>query len=82
MLRMTQILTTSKACKQTGVNLIVTFKMDIDKQAAPLRKRIEKLEWQIHNAVLSDNQIAQKKTANRSIKTTDSSIGGEYLSYK
>ena len=64
MLGLTQILTTSKASLQTGVNLIVklvTFKMDIDKQAAPLRKKIEKLQWQIDNAVLSEDQIKDKR---------------------
>ena len=64
MLGLTQILTTSKASLQTGVNLIVklvTFKMDIDKQAAPLRKKIEKLQWQIDNVVLSEDQIKDKR---------------------
>ena len=52
MFRLTQILATSKACQQTGVNLIVelvTFKMDIDQQAVVLRKKLEKLNWQLEN---------------------------------
>ena len=48
MFTLTQILTTSKACQQTGVNL-VTFTMNIDKEAAVLRKKLEKLNWQLEN---------------------------------
>ena len=52
MFELTQILTTSKAPWQTGVNLImklVTFKMDINQQASVLRKKLEKLSWQLEN---------------------------------
>ena len=53
---------------------LVTFKMDIHKQAAPVRKKIEKLQWQIDNAVLREDQIKDKRS-NRAIKETDQSIG-------
>ena len=45
MFTLTQLLTTSKACQQTGV--IST--MDIEAQAAKLRKKLEKLNWQLTN---------------------------------
>ena len=45
MFGLTQILTTSKACRQTGV--IST--MDIEAQAAKLYKKLEKLNWQLIN---------------------------------
>ena len=48
MLTLTQILATSKAWRQTGVN-IVTFTMNINKEAAVLRKKLEKLNWQLDN---------------------------------
>ena len=46
MFKLTQILTTSKACQQTGVNLVVklvtfTMDMDTDQQAAVLRKKLD-----------------------------------------
>ena len=80
MLRMTQILTTSKACQQTGVNLVVqflTFTMDIDKQTARLRKNIEKLQWQIDNTVLSEDQIKEKEEQIAKLKTQIESFGGQ-----
>ena len=73
----TQILTTSKACQQTGVNLIVTFKIDLDKQAAPLRKKIEKLQWQIDNGVLSEDQIRQKREQIDTLKQQIQALGGQ-----
>ena len=39
----------------------LTLTMDIDKQTAPLPKKIQKLQWQIDNAVLSEDQIKEKK---------------------
>ena len=54
--RLTQLVTTSKACWEIGVNLLVTFvtfMMDVDKQGAKLYKKIEKLRWEISNAVLT-----------------------------
>ena len=72
MFRLTQIWATSKACWQTGVNLVVkllTFTIDIDKQTAPLHKKIEKLQWQIDNAVLSEDQIREQKEQIAALKT-------------
>ena len=43
--------------------------MDIDKQTAPLRKKIERLQWQIDNAVLSEDQIREKKEQIATLKT-------------
>ena len=41
MFTLTQILTTSKTCQQTGVNLFVIFFFTMEAQAAALRKQIE-----------------------------------------
>ena len=63
MISLTQLVTTSKAHWQTGVNLVVklvTFKMDIDKQTAKFMKKIEKLRWQIRNEVLTKEQKDNK----------------------
>ena len=52
MFGLTQTVTTSKTPQQAGVNQtvkLVTFKMDIDQQAAVLRKKLEKLNWQLEN---------------------------------
>ena len=57
-------LTTSKACQQTGVNLVVkfvTFTWDVEMQGAKLFKKIEKLRWQIRNKVLTKEQIDNKE---------------------
>ena len=43
------MLVTSKACQQTGVNLFVTFTMNVEKQASQLRKKLEKITWQLNN---------------------------------
>ena len=67
MFGLTPILTTSKAHRQTGVNLVVkllTFTIEIDKQTAPFHKKIEKLQWQIDNAVITEDQIKEKKGTN------------------
>ena len=43
---LTQLVTTSKTCQKTGVNLVVklvTFKMDLEAQTAPLRKKLRSL---------------------------------------
>ena len=45
MFTLTQILTTSKACQQTGVILT----MDIEKEVGKLCKKLEKLNWQLTN---------------------------------
>ena len=45
MFRVTQLLTTSKACQQA----LVTFAIDINQQASVLRKKLEKLIWQLEN---------------------------------
>ena len=65
----------SKAHQQTGVNLSVTFKMDVDKQAAPLRKKIEKLQWQIDNRVLSEDQIRPKREQTDTLKQQIQALG-------
>ena len=36
-------------CQQTGVNLLVTFTMDVEKWASQLRKKLEKINWQLVN---------------------------------
>ena len=46
---LTQILVTSKADWQTGVNLLVTFTVDVEKWASLLRKKLEKINWQLIN---------------------------------
>ena len=50
MFGLTQILATSKACWHTGVNLLVTFTMDVEKWASQLRKKLEKINWQLDNS--------------------------------
>ena len=57
MFGLTQLVTTSKACWQTGV----TFMMDTDKQGSILRKKFEKLNWQLDNPDLSKNQRKKKE---------------------
>ena len=58
MFTLTQILTISKACCQIGVNL-VTFTMDVEKRASQLRKKLEKINWQLVNN--PDLTAAKKK---------------------
>ena len=68
MFRLTQLVSTSKACQQTGVNLLVKFvifMMDVDKQGAKLYKKIEKLRWGIGNAILTKEQIDDKEDEKR-----------------
>ena len=77
MFALTEILTTSKVRQQTGVYLFVTFKMDINKQAAPLRNKIEKLQWQIDNAVLSEDQIRQKREQIDTLKQQIKALEGQ-----
>ena len=55
MFGLTQILTTSKTCQQTGVNLLLTSAMDTDQQAAVLRK----LKYKLDNLDLSTNKRKQ-----------------------
>ena len=42
--------------------------MNIDKKAAKLCKRVEKLEWEIRNEVLSEKQIKKKEKQIKDIK--------------
>ena len=61
---LTQLVTTSKARQQKGVNLVVklvTSTMDIEGEAAKLHKKIEKLKWQKDNEVLSKNRKDKKQ---------------------
>ena len=51
--------------------------MDIDKQTAPLCKKIQKLQWQIDNAVLSEDQIKEKKEEIAKLKTQTESFGSQ-----
>ena len=51
--------------------------MDIDNQTAPLCKKIEKLQWQIDNAVLSDEQIREKKEQIATLKTQIENFGNQ-----
>ena len=67
----------SKACQQTCVNLIVTFKLDIDKQAAPLRKKFEKLQWQINNTGISEDQIRDKRQQIDQLKQQIQALEGQ-----
>ena len=53
--------------------------MDIDKQTAPLHKKIEKLQWQIDNAVITEDQIKEKKKQLANIKTQIESFGGQLI---
>ena len=55
MFRLTQILATSKA----GVNLLVTFTMDIEKQASALRKKLEQIKFKLDNPDLTPTKRAQ-----------------------
>ena len=55
MFELTQLVTTSKAHRQTGVNLVVklvTFTMDVTEGGLKLSKKHEKLRWQVKNKVL------------------------------
>ena len=73
MLTLTQILATSKACRQTGVN-IVTFTMNIDKEAAVLRKKLEKLNWQLDNN--PDLTKTKKKKIQDEVKAIEEKLKG------
>ena len=55
MFTLTQILTTSKA----GVNLLVTFTMDIEKEASALRKKLEQIKFKLDNPDLTPTKRAQ-----------------------
>ena len=59
MFGLTQILATSKACQQTGVNLLVTFTMNIQKQASALWKKLEQLKFILDNPDLTPTKRAQ-----------------------
>ena len=64
----------------TGDNLVVkllTFMMNIDKQTAPLCKKTEKCQWQIDNAVLSEDQIREKKEQIATLKTQIENFGSQ-----
>ena len=73
MLTLTQILATSKACRHTGVN-IVTFTMNIDKEAAVLRKKLEKLNWQLDNN--PDLPKTKKKKIQDKVKAIEEKLKG------
>ena len=59
MFGLTQIRATSKASRLTGVILIVTLAMDIDQQAAGLRKKVEKIKVKLDSPDLSANKRQQ-----------------------
>ena len=59
MFGLTQIWATSKACWQTGVNLLVTFTIDIEKQASALRKKLEQIKFKLDNPDLTPTKRAQ-----------------------
>ena len=59
MFELTQILATSKACQRIGVNLLVTFTMDIDQQASVLHKKLEQIKFKLDNPDLSANKRKQ-----------------------
>ena len=59
MFALTQILTTSKTRQQTGVNLLVTFTMDIEKEASALRKKLEQIKFKFDNPDLTPTKRAQ-----------------------
>ena len=56
---------------------IVTSTMDIDKQAAMLNKKIEKLSWEIKNKVLTDKQIEDMQEKIKAIKEQIEALGGQ-----
>ena len=51
--------------------------MDIDKQTAPLYQKIEKLQWQIDNTVLSEDQIREKKEQIPTLNTQIENFGNQ-----
>ena len=51
--------------------------MDTDKQTAPLCKKIEKLQWQIDNAVLTEDLIKEKKEQIAILKTQIESFSSQ-----
>ena len=51
--------------------------MNIDKKTAPLCKKIEKIQWQIDNAVLSEDQIKQKMEEIDKLKSQIESFGNQ-----
>ena len=78
-------MTTSKACQQIGVNLVVklvTFMMNIEQKGAKLHKRIEKLEWEIRNEVLSKKQKQKKKEQIKEIIDKIEALGTQLIPLK
>ena len=61
MFTLTQILTTSKACRQTGVNLITFFKTMAQGGGTSLAELKRQLDSLSHNLLNIDLQIQQVK---------------------
>ena len=85
MISLTQLVTTSKACQHKGVNLVVklvTFMMDIKGQAVVLRKKLEKLNWQLGNEVLTGKQTEKKEKEIKEIESQIEALGIQLTSLR
>ena len=69
MFTFSQILTTSKARRQTDVNLLVTFTMDIEKEASALWKKLEQIKFKLDNPDLTPTKRAQLEDQVKAINT-------------
>ena len=80
MFGLTHILATSKACRQTGVNLFVTSTTEA--KAAALQKKIEKLEWEIRNEVLTQDQKDNKQAKVIQLKAQIEALVSQFTGLK